>query len=366
MEMATRIDIGFVQTAAKGHALKRPLHSSQLGFGRILDIASAEWLALAAVWAGSVIMNEQVGGDGYGIADLALGVDRALLGLVICVVLIPRLLERGSNLLFLVAAVGVIAGFTALHIIVIAPLIESQDVHYLDCFRCYLNHNLPAVATMAVIKLSWSFLDQQKQAAIVGRANADAELSFLRAQMNPHLLFNSLNNVYSYALEKSDLAPAMILKLSGVLRYMLYEAAGERVQLQRELDYIRDYFELQRLATEGRGDVNLTIAGDPVGYEIAPLLLIVFVENCFKHAADTAERMQVAVAIRIADGMLSLETTNNLPTPPQNSGRSRPGGIGLENVRRRLNLLYPGHFTLEALPDGDCFRARLRLALDKV
>lgn len=330
---------------------------------RLRTPQSMQWIVLATIWVGSIVMNENVGGPGFGLLDLALAANGGVLSLLVCFLFIPGYLETGRFPAFAAATCLATAAFGTVHIHVIVPLLKLDTAHAHSCYHCYLMQSLPTVATMAAVKLAWSTLEHQKQAALVARERSDSELRFLRAQMNPHLLFNILNNVYSYALERSDRAPHLILQLSGVLRYMLYEAGDEMVSLRRELDYIRDYFELQQLATEGRGEVRLQIVGDPAHYRIAPLLLVVFIENCFKHAVETAGPITVQVAIGIKNGNLMLEAENNLPNPTAQPGAPRPGGIGLENVRRRLELLYPGRFELEAGTLEKLFRIRLKLIL---
>jgi len=280
--------------------------ASKGGFRAVVKKIEGVWLALAAVWLASIAMNEPVGGPGIGLLDMALALNRGLLGLLICYVLLPRQLARGRYVAFGFCVVAMAVAFGALHLFAIGPWIHAMNGVQIHCYRCYITQTLPTVATMAVVQLSWSLLEQQKCAALLARERSEAELRFLRTQMNPHLLMNSLNNVYSYALEKSERAPEMILKLSGVLRYMLYEASDGRVPLRRELDYIRDYVALQRLATEGRGDVRLHVEGDGGGWAIAPLLLIVPIENCFKHAIETIKPITIDISIRVANGMLIL------------------------------------------------------------
>ena len=343
---------------ARARGIPRPI-----GLGHFKQAFPMECLALASVWAASIMMGEAVGGSEIRLADWAMALNRGVLGLVICYTLMPRFLERGQHGLFLLAAGASIAAFGLMHIGLVAPLIQVGEARHSICYRCYLTHTLPTVATMAVVKLSGTLLEQQRQAAVSRRECSDAELRFLRTQMNPHLLFNSLNNIYSYALEKSDRAPEMILKLSSALRYVLYEAGDGPVPLRRELDYIRDYFELQQLATEGRGDVSLRISGNSDRLGIAPLILIVFVENCFKHAVETTGRLLVNVMIEIEGDRLTLETRNNLPDAEATYDSHHIGGIGLENVRRRLELLYAGRFSLRAGPQGSAYCARLEVVL---
>lgn len=343
---------------ARTRGSRRPI-----GLGHLKQAFPMEWLALASVWAASIVMGEAVGGGEPRLIDWAMALNRGLLGLMICYMLMPRFLERGRHGVFLLAAGASIAVFGLAHVSLVAPLIQAAEPGHPICYRCYLIHTLPTVATMSVVKLSGTLLEQQRQAAVSRRECSDAELRFLRTQMNPHLLFNSLNNIYSYALEKSDRAPEMILKLSSALRYVLYEAGDGPVPLRRELDYIRDYFELQQLATEGRGDVSLKISGNPDRLGIAPLILIVFVENCFKHAVETTGRLLVNVMIEIEGDRLILETRNNLPDPEVTYDSPHIGGIGLENVRRRLELIYAGRFSLRAGPQGSSYCARLDVAL---
>jgi hypothetical protein len=337
---------------------------SRITWGRIHQIFRPDWFVLATVWAASIAMNEPVGGAGIGALDLALAVNRGLLGLFICFVLVPSVLERGRYLFFATSSVLIFAAAGALHLYGVGPWLAARGVAQLGCYQCFITQSLPTVATMAVVKLSWSLLEQQKSAAIASQEHSETELRFLRTQMSPHLLFNSLNNVYSYALEQSDRAPEMILKLSAVLRYMLYEAGDDVVPLSLELDYINDYFALQQLATEGRGDVHLSITGDPAECSIAPLILIVFIENCFKHAVETTEQVRVAVSIEVKDKVLLLNTVNNLPSDRSSHAGKRPGGIGLENVQRRLELLYPGRHRLQVGEEGGAFVATLMLALE--
>ena len=310
-------------------------------------------------------MNMPVGGPGIGLLDMSLAFNRAAVGLLICLVLIPRFLARGNYVAFAALTGASVIAFGAAHMYVVGPLVQIAGNHALDCYRCYTTQTLPTVATMAVVKLSWSLVEHQKSTAISARERSDAELRFLRTQMNPHLLMNSLNNVYSYALDRSERAPDMILKLSGVLRYMLYEVGDERVPLRRELDYINDYVELQCLSTEGRGDVRLSVEGEARGWSIAPLLLIVLIENCFKHAIETLNPITIDIRLRIQDGVLSLTTVNNLADEQLAHQPERVGGIGLDNLRRRLELLYAGRFKLETHSDGRHFRTRLSITLDR-
>ena len=176
-----------------------------------------------------------------------------------------------------------------------------------------------------------------------------AELAYLKAQVNPHFLFNTLNSIYSLALEKSDRTPDAIVKLSSLMRYVLLEASREKVPLEQELTYLSDYIQLQQTRFEGSSLVSFSISGQPEGKSIAPLLLIPFIENAFKHGVNPEEPSAILIRIDIVDDQLILLVTNKKLASPQPT--PIPSGLGIQNTRLRLQLLYPARFTLN-IDDG--------------
>lgn len=170
-----------------------------------------------------------------------------------------------------------------------------------------------------------------------------AELAFLRSQINPHFLFNSLNNIYSLAYQKSDRAPEAIMKLAEIMRYMLQESNEPLVKLSREIRYLENYIELQKLRFKGEAYIDLTITGDYAEQEIAPLILISFVENAFKHGVASEPKNPINVTICISHHRLLFEISNKKSL----FNKDVSSGIGLNNVRRRLDLLYPGNYELK-------------------
>jgi hypothetical protein len=176
-----------------------------------------------------------------------------------------------------------------------------------------------------------------------------AELAYLKAQINPHFLFNTLNSIYSLALEKSDRTPDAIVKLSSLMRYVLLEASREKVPLEQELTYLSDYIQLQQTRFEGSSFVDFSISGQPEGKNIAPLLLIPFIENAFKHGVNPEEPSAILIRIDIVDDQLILLVTNKKLASPQPT--PIPSGLGIQNTRLRLQLLYPARFTLN-IDDG--------------
>jgi hypothetical protein len=179
------------------------------------------------------------------------------------------------------------------------------------------------------------------------REKSDAELSYLKAQINPHFLFNTLNSIYSLAIDKSDYTATAVVKLSGMMRYVLSEANNEFVSLEKEISYISDYIELQKLRLGNTVKLNYNVYGTVRGKQIAPLILIPFIENAFKYGVNPEENSDIDIRINISDDNISLTVRNNkVKVKPEVHGKS---GLGIANTKSRLQLLYPGkhYLTLE-------------------
>lgn len=211
--------------------------------------------------------------------------------------------------------------------------------------RSYFQENLTYTLISLVFGLVFYFVRlayykelQRKELELQSRRS---ELSFLRSQVNPHFLFNSLNNIYSLVYQGSGQALNAIAGLSDLLRYMLYDTS-EKVELAKELDYIQKYIDLQRVRFDHPIRASLRIEGDLTAVEIAPLLLIPFVENAFKHGDFSAAGPGMTILVRQSADRLVFHCTNG-----KGSGQKDPGGgIGLGNVSRRLALLYAGRHEL--------------------
>jgi len=186
-----------------------------------------------------------------------------------------------------------------------------------------------------------------------------AELAFLKSQINPHFLFNSLNNIYSLAYQGSDKTPAAILKLSEIMRYMLQESNEVKVELSQELRYLNNYIELQKLRFKNEAYVNLSIAGEGTHQYIAPLILIAFVENAFKHGLATEADNPIKIVVVITNGHLQFDIWNKKST----QNKDTTSGIGLNNVKRRLDLLYPGKYKLNIENTKNFYSSELSLDL---
>ncbi len=186
-----------------------------------------------------------------------------------------------------------------------------------------------------------------------------SELAFLKSQINPHFLFNSLNNIYSLAYQKSDKTPEAILKLSEIMRYMLYESNEDKVALVDEIRYLENYIELQKLRFKDSSYIKFEIIGDAKAQKITPLVLISFVENAFKHGIATDKEVPISILLHIEHGKLFFKTVNK----KSNLNKDDTGGIGLQNVRRRLDLLYKDQYELHIEDKNDVYNCELVLNL---
>ncbi len=207
----------------------------------------------------------------------------------------------------------------------------------------------------------WDEKDRQNQQLRQGKR--DAELQLLQAQIHPHFLFNTLNNLYGLALQQSPHTPSSILRLSGLLDCILYECNADQIPLKKEIQLIEDYIELERLRFGER--LQLTFLHDPVPgtIDIAPLLLLPFVENAFKHGASkTNLPVEIKIHLRLAGQSLYFEVFNS--NPKNDTGEPRGSkGIGLKNVEKRLQWLYPGRHSLEKTAAGGVFLILLKIDL---
>ena len=186
-----------------------------------------------------------------------------------------------------------------------------------------------------------------------------AELAYLKSQINPHFLFNTLNSIYWMALGKSDQTAGAIVSLSSMMRYVLDETGREKVALTKEIAYITNYIQLQQTRFEGSLQVDLSVNGKPEAKTIAPLLLIPFVENAFKYGVNPEEPSTIGIRIDIGENDFRLKVTNNkVAVVPLDA---TPSGLGIHNTRRRLELLYPGRHTLEIQDEPKTFTVLLYL-----
>jgi len=209
------------------------------------------------------------------------------------------------------------------------------------------------------IRLSYSFLRNQNEKKALENAHLNAEVNFLKSQINPHFLFNTLNSIYSQAHHRSEHTEYSILKLSELLRYMLYESGELKVPLERDILYLNNYIDLQRMRLSSKVVIHYNVEGQLEGNTIAPLLLITFIENAFKHGISYTKASVINIDIKIFEKTLTLLVSN----PVTESNSFTNGGVGLKNVARRLELLYAGNYLLDIVHNDHLHIVNLKINL---
>jgi hypothetical protein len=195
------------------------------------------------------------------------------------------------------------------------------------------------------IKVINQWLRSEQRNKEIANEKLQAELSFLKAQINPHFLFNTLNNIYALASTQSEHTAAAVMKLSNIMRYVLTEARNDMVPLEKEIQFTTNYIELQKMRLTGKSSIDFSIKGDPFGRQIAPLLLLPFVENAFKYGISTREWSPVTILLEIKPDSLYFSVSNHkhINTSLKVTDNT---GIGIDNTRRRLDLLYGDRYAL--------------------
>ncbi|NGY37779.1 sensor histidine kinase [Flavobacterium sp. XN-5] len=223
---------------------------------------------------------------------------------------------------------------------------------------------LYVITFVTAIKVTLDFLKEHKRVADLEKAQLETELLFLKSQISPHFFFNTLNNIHSLALEKSNKTPKIILKLSELMRYLLYETKLERQSLENEILCIQNYLDLEKIRHDDLLRINMTISGDILDKEIAPIILLTFVENAFKHGVNkNIGIVKIDIDFTIIKNFLYFTITNPLPAVSEiKSSLDQSSGIGLENVKKRLILGYDQQdYDLKISTDNNIFTVILKI-----
>lgn len=203
------------------------------------------------------------------------------------------------------------------------------------------------------------FRTQQKRNELIQQTQA-GEIALLRQQINPHFLFNTLNNLYSLSYKKSDDTPQAILMLSDIMRYMLYEAVTDRVPLSKEIKYLINFIDLNILRIKDKNFVDLKIEGDPEQTNIAPMILNPFIENAFKHGSKKKSSPGIFIFLKIEKHKLFFSVMNYKNGAVSNI-EDVGKGIGIKNVRRRLELIYPAKHSLNIIETDETYKVELEI-----
>ena len=289
--------------------------------------------------------------------------------------LMPRFLFRERYLEFVIYLILLILGFSFL---AWANYVFFQDpIFWADEYEPHLFNYAkilktttkiyPVIFLAVVFKWFKYWYKEQKSNQLLVEEKLKAELNFLKAQVHPHFLFNTLNNLYALTLKKSKDAPEVVLKLSDLLNYMLYECAAEEVLVEKEIKLVKDYIDLEKIRYGSRLNVSFNIRGSALGKRMAPLMILPFVENSFKHGvSEEIENSWVSIDLQLKDDSLTLKVENSKSKDENSNDQfNYREGIGLRNVNRRLELLYPGMHVLEMHDAEEAFLIILNLDLSK-
>lgn len=287
----------------------------------------------------------------------------SVLAALIVFVALPLLLYRRRFVLFALFCVGGVVAFAlfaewAVHPMFFAPDDPRRDIT-LRGFRWGAVSAFVTSFSIAAIVAMFDNLESRRQLSALSELRKEAELASLKSQLNPHIILNTLNNLYSLALDKSEETPDVVLKLSNLLQYSLYEADVRAVPLAREIEILQSYLALQEIGMGERAAIDFEVQGSPDGRRIAPLVLLPLVENAFKHggAGGGGDPVRFQFQLTIKRRSILFEAVN--PLGDNKNDPAAPGGIGLGNLKGRLQIAYPSRHRLLATPDGDTFKAEL-------
>lgn len=275
-------------------------------------------------------------------------------------VLAPRLLRRRGLATYLFSLLGL-----ALIFIVLQGAMKNWLLHP-DC-KGVIFHSYKALfpvlfvsAVSAGYALVMHMLEGEKASREERQERLQSELSFLRSQISPHFIFNILNSIVYLIRSKSSQAEPVTIKLSELIRYMLYESGNAQIPLEKELSYLENYVELQKIRFEEDVDIRMNIKGEITGQLIEPMLLIPFVENAFKHGVGLIADPVIDISLKYSKDDMVFKIRNKI-TPDMPADKDNSSGIGLQNVQRRLELLYPGAHKLDLTRNDEWFEVELWL-----
>lgn len=276
--------------------------------------------------------------------------------------LIPKLIYRKKYLQFSGILLFIFAALVYSRRLFIQGFIPHKQFELRPTILFTFFTLLFILACSTAWKMSRDKMNADKLASEKENENLKTELSLLRSQVSPHFMFNVLNNMVALARKQSDQLEPSLIKLSSLMRYMLYEADEDKVPLDKETDYLQSYIDLQQQRFGAKVQVNVAMELPEHGYEIEPMLLIPFVENAFKHGTGLIPDARIDIELRARQSLLQF-TVMNKYNPEYTEIKDKTSGIGLTNVKRRLNLLYKDHHQLLISKKEGWFVVSLQLHL---
>ncbi len=297
-------------------------------------------------------------------------------------VLVPRFLAKKKNWQYFILAVPLCFFISFCYELTLKLMLHYFPHYTVDSVSLFVGHRTTgiltfsavinemeiggAVSMLIIFTMAWYLTDygrKQKAMEEAKKKQIEAELLFLKGQINPHFLFNTLNNLYGLCLSKSDNSADAVLKLSAILRYLLYESNSEKVPFSKEKEIMLAYIDLELLRLSERDNLNFSITSDS-DRSIPPLLWLPVLENVFKHGTrllDDAYTIDYSFALQ--HDLLTIYSKNNYDTRNNNNGLEKSGGIGLNNLKHRLEILYPGKYIIETNRDDEYYIAKVEINL---
>jgi two-component system LytT family sensor kinase len=282
-------------------------------------------------------------------------------------ILVPRLVRAKKIILYIIALFLLFSLLAPIHKYVYATLLPQRfgwySYVYIDklsfwlSFQTLLFENYVYIFFSIAISYVGEYFETQKKQQELEKEQAITELAYLKSQINPHFLFNTLNDIYSLTYQTAEMAPEAVLKLSELLRYMLKESNDRFAPVEREITYLKNVVELYEIGQKGIAYINLEINGDYKDREIAPLILINFIENAFKHGIVNDPENPIKIKLSINENNFDFEVFNR----KNKDYKDKTGGIGLTNVQRRLALIYADRHELRIIDENDTFTVHLNI-----
>lgn len=282
-------------------------------------------------------------------------------------VLFPRLLKQKFYLLYILSVILTVALSCFLLAMAFYSLdtISPSSKPGIWTSQFFITNSISVSYTLAItmsLKLVKQWYERERQTRYLEKLNMETELKYLKTQINPHFLFNALNGLYALSLKKSDDAPEMVLKLADILRYVLYEGGARWVPLEKEVNYIQSFLDLEKLRHGQRLRVEFRTEGNLGNLNVAPMLFLTFIENSFKHGiSSSADGGFVQVLLKVIEDQILFSIRNSKPAEVPNRINGDAGGIGLTNVKKRLQLLYPNKHALRIRDDQGSYLVELQL-----
>lgn len=278
--------------------------------------------------------------------------------------LIPRFYLKKKTAIYIFSVIGTLVAYTLISNIIA----YSSNIQHINGFDHKPPHFGSSILFFIVVlfvslglRINFEWKRTEEEKIKIEKEKLNAELSYLKAQVNPHFLFNTLNIIYTLATTRSDQTAEAVMKLSKLMRYVIIDVQEPFVPVEKEIGYIENFIELHRLRLAKNNQINFHITGNPDGLQISPFILIPFVENAIKHGTSTIMPMIIEIVIALSNNELHFSVINNKLNISSESDNST--GVGIENTRKRLEMIYKKNYTLHITETDKTYEVKLNIVL---